>query len=260
MLSPLVHREKKAISFPDWFPAFFVFSTKKAGNMSVAYEAYEIDEDVRKNRVEFLKLLGLSTDLVLMKPEHGKRIIQVGEAYRGFPLFCDGLVTREKGLPLVFLPGDCFPLVLVSLNPSNQFLGLFHIGLKGALAGIVKEAVRFIVRKMGAREDEIMAGLGPGIRSCCYRGWPLVKHNLKNLRNWRYVNPFTFSFDLPSLIKEELKEEGVKWFIDLNLCTCCATWEKFVGEPDSDYLFFSHRRSFLTGEREGRFMAIAWLG
>jgi copper oxidase (laccase) domain-containing protein len=221
--------------------------------------AYEIEEDALRNREEFLNLIGVEKDaLVLMRPEHGKRIIEVGEVHKGFPLSCDGLVTKERGLPLVFLPGDCFPLIFGSLNPLNQFIGLFHVGLKGALGGIVREAVRFVNKRMRIREDEIVAALGPGIHPCCYRGWELVKK--AGVRNWRFVNPLNLSFDLPGLIKQELREEGVRWLIDFNLCTACATWERLTGEPNDNYIFFSHRRSTIKGEREGRFMVVAWLG
>jgi copper oxidase (laccase) domain-containing protein len=255
-LSPLVSRDAKAIRFPGWLPVSVVFSTTEAGNMSVAYE---VEEDALRNRAEFLNLIGFEKDdVVLMRPEHGKRIVEVGEMHKGFPLSCDGLVTKERGLPLVFLPGDCFPLIFGSLNPLNHFIGLFHVGLKGALEGIVREAVRFVNKRMRIREDDLIAALGPGIYPCCYRGWELVKK--AGVRNWRFVNPLTLSFDLPSLIKKELNEEGVRWILDLNLCTSCTTWQRFTGVEDADYVFFSHRRSMVTGEKEGRFMVVAWLG
>jgi copper oxidase (laccase) domain-containing protein len=255
-LSPLLNQSRKAIKLPGWFPFSVVFSTTEAGNMSVAYE---VEEDALRNREEFLNLIGVEKEaLVLMRPEHGKRVMEVGEMHKGFPLSCDGLVTKERGLPLAFLPGDCFPLIFGSLSPLNQFIGLFHVGLKGALEGIVREAVRFVVRNFRAREDEIIAALGPGIRPCCYRGWSLIKQ--VGWRRWQFVNPLTLSFDFPSLIKKELNEEGVRWILDLNLCTSCTTWQRFTGVEDADYVFFSHRRSMVTGEKEGRFMVVAWLG
>jgi hypothetical protein len=223
----------------------------------LSYESGQ--EDVTQNRRDFLKLVGFELEeLVIMKPDHGTTIEIVEETQRGYPIACDGIVTKEKQLPVAFLPADCFPLILASLNPLNQFVGLFHVGLKGALDGIVREAVRFVVRNIRVREDEIIAALGPGIHPCCYRGWELVKK--AGVRNWRFVNPLTLSFDLPALIKQELREEGVRWLIDLNLCTSCTTWQRFTGVEDADYVFFSHRRSMLTGEKEGRFMVVCWLG
>lgn len=72
----------------------------------------------------------------------------------------DGLVTTTPGLLLATVAADC-ALVLLA-DPEVRAAGACHAGWRGAVAGVVPETVRALVR-LGARPDRLYAYVGPCI-------------------------------------------------------------------------------------------------
>ncbi len=246
---PLFDKEGLVVCLPR-IPVFNAFSTMRAGNMSYNWgERNGVDRNIER----FHKLLGLDQEKrVHIVPEHGTKIFEVNHHHYGLAISCDGLITTCRNLGLSLYPADCFPLILTSLPQAPiQFVGLFHVGLRGALQGMVQKAVSYIKENFGVSPNQILAGIGPGIHKCCYRGFKILVGALaKGWRQLPYINVFSMSFDLQKLIWQELQKEGVRNIYDINLCTFCSKFE------DQEYIFFSHCRAKRFGEREGRGIAL----
>jgi polyphenol oxidase len=71
----------------------------------------------------------------------------------------DGLVTGERGRPLVLLAADCLPIAIARQDGSR--LAVLHAGWQGLLAGIVEAGA-------AAVGGPARAAVGPGAGPCCY--------------------------------------------------------------------------------------------
>lgn len=78
----------------------------------------------------------------------------------------DALLTNRPGVLLVTRHADCPPILLY--DPRRHAIGLAHSGRKGALGGITGAVVRTLSERYRSDPDDVLAFLGPGIRSCCY--------------------------------------------------------------------------------------------
>ena len=205
------------------FPVSHAFSTLKAGNMSLRWG---LQEEVKRNAEKFYQFSGFSLEKrAHILPQFGKKIVEVKKNIVGKIIKCDGLFTFLPKITLSLYPGDCYPIILT----GSSLIMLLHGSLKSVKKGILSQGVKIFI-KYGFSPQEIKAGIGPGIRECCYH---------TNLEE-RIVT---------QLVKSGIPKENI--FL-ANVCTCCT-------QEGKEYLFFSHTRSKITGEKEGRFAALAKL-
>jgi len=205
------------------FPLSHAFSTTKLGNMSKKYGK----ETAKDNQARFFKLVGVeSAKVVYILPEFENKVLIVNkEKNEGYQ--CDGLISFRKGVVLALCPGDCAPVFISDIDLT--FVGLLHVGRKN-LVEILDSAMAKI-EDLGFCPKEIIVGIGPSIRECCYE------------------------IDMPSKIEEYLvSNHGIptQQIFNAEVCTSCT-------QTENSYLFFSHRRSQNLKEPEGRFIAVAWL-
>jgi YfiH family protein len=78
----------------------------------------------------------------------------------------DALITCEPGIALALSFADCAPILLY--DPVKHVLALVHGGWRGTARGVVMASVEAMIRYSGCRPDNIYAGIGPAIGSCCY--------------------------------------------------------------------------------------------
>ncbi|WP_196073258.1 peptidoglycan editing factor PgeF [Nakamurella alba] len=78
----------------------------------------------------------------------------------------DAMVTTTPGLLLVVMVADCVPLVLH--DPGAGVLGVVHAGWAGTVRGVTPAAVAAMV-DLGARPQNIVAGIGPAISPATYQ-------------------------------------------------------------------------------------------
>jgi len=71
----------------------------------------------------------------------------------------DGLVTGERGRPLVLLAADCLPIAIAREDGSR--MAVLHAGWQGLLAGIIDAGA-------AAVGGPARAAVGPGAGPCCY--------------------------------------------------------------------------------------------
>ena len=175
------------------------------------------------------------------------------------PLAGDGLITAEPGFLLGVLTADCLPVIVV--DPRLRAVGVFHAGWRGTVKRIVEKGVGEMRCRFGSRPRDLLATIGPGIRSCCYEVGPEVREAFESqfayghelFRETKERNeihekypllfltarapghselPKKIFVDLAQANRRQLLNAGVpaKSISDLRLCTACHL-----------DLFFSHR-------------------
>lgn len=184
--------------------------------------------------------------LYTLKQVHSKNVIELL-----FPLKdeeeiqemeADGLITDLRGIGIGILTADCFPLLLAGRGGS--LIAMLHCGYKGILRGIVEEGISSF-KKKGIGSDELLAGIGPGIRGCCYevREDVLEAYQAKfpdgNGLIWELRDGKIFLF-LDRAIRKILEENkiGPNNIFELRHCTFCNSE------------FFSYRREKLRTSRQ----------
>jgi polyphenol oxidase len=138
----------------------------------------------------------------------------------------DGHLTIERGLPLLVLVADCFPVAL----SDGRRAAMLHCGWRPLAGSIVEKAVERFERPPAA-------AVGPGIGGCCYEVGPEVLAEFEDVPGAADGR----MLDLRRVIEARLAAAGVTEVEHLDCCTSC--------HPD---LYFSHRRDDgLTGRQAG---------
>lgn len=115
----------------------------------------------------FLMVLGLKkSNLVLMEQVHGNKIKVVNTNDKGRIIpGIDGMVTKSKGLILGVKTADCLPILFY--DPVGKIIGVAHAGWRGILKRICQKVVDVMIR-LGSLPQNVIAGSGSYIGSCCY--------------------------------------------------------------------------------------------
>lgn len=128
-------------------------------------------EAVRENYRRVCAFLGAEIDAAAVtKQVHGAAVRTVSAADRHVcmsvvPYEADGIVTAEKGLPLLCFTADCVPALLCDAEAG--VIGAIHCGWRSSVGDILKNAVE-AMEALGARRGAICAALGPAIGKCCF--------------------------------------------------------------------------------------------
>jgi YfiH family protein len=130
---------------------------------------------VLENRRLVAAALGTDpADFVFARQVHGARAQIVSAADRGRGARghgdaipdADALVTGDPGTVLAILVGDCVPVVL--LDPAARVLACVHAGWRGTV-GRVTAAALAAMATLGARPQNVLAGIGPAIAPARYQ-------------------------------------------------------------------------------------------
>jgi polyphenol oxidase len=153
------------------------FVTGRGGGVSVgAYESlnvsFAVGDDpgaVLENRRRVAAAMGAALgDFVFTRQVHGAGMRVVTADDRGTGAFAvdqqvpeaDALVTADPSVVLAILAADCVPVVLY--DPVAHVLGCVHSGWRGTVARVSAAALA-AMRTLGARQENVIAGLGPAI-------------------------------------------------------------------------------------------------
>ncbi len=231
-------------------------------------------EEVERNRQDFIRAVagnGTRTwRLVQAKQVHSDMIHRVSAAPEAL-LVGDGLVTCAPGLLLAVKVADCVPVLLA--DPKRRAVGAFHAGWRGTAARVVEKGVGAMRREFGSLPEDLLAVIGPCIRSCCYAVGEEVRERFHAQFSYaaelfvehfdvdpvreKYPNLFLTArapghaevsrqihLDLAQANRRQLLAAGLRAsrIDDLGLCTACR----------SD-LLFSHRAD---QGKTGRMMAV----
>ena len=239
------------------------FFTRQGGVSSGIYASLNIglgsrDERaaVLENRTRVASLMGVAPGALLSPYQHHSPDAIVVDAPwepdaqpRG-----DALVTDRPGIALAISTADCGPVLFA--DPQARVIGAAHAGWRGAFTGVL-EATLAAMQQLGARNERVVAVLGPTISRANYEvGEEFVTRFLEaDTANQRFFSPSENAghamFDLPAYILARLQAAGVAIAANLDRCTYAQ-----------EELFFSFRRATHRGEPDyGRLVsAIALSG
>ena len=203
--------------------------TTTAGGVSTGpYESLNLSlavgddqENVMENRRRLAVALDARpSDFVFARQVHGADVHVVTAADRGRGAFgpdaapeADALVTNAPGIILAILAADCVPIAL--LDRDARVLACVHAGWRGTVARAVAAAVAAMGR-LGARPENMVAGIGPAIAPASYQVGAEVKQaaerTLGSPAAARFLRPDgtgRWLFDLPAANRLILREAGV---------------------------------------------------
>ena len=154
----------------------------------------------------------------------------------------DGVLTDAAHVLLTSVHADCLPVYLY--DDKNRVIGLVHAGWRGAVAGIVPQAIRKMMTLLGAGRDDIKVYIGPGISKCCFEvgGEVASQFLLEWGSSFSVPAGEKYMLDLKAAVKQQVMDLGIpQQNIGISVhCTCC--------EPE---LFCSYRREGGTYLRMG---------
>ena len=159
-------------------PARHAFTTRYGGvsrgevaSLNLGSNRGDDPEAVRENYRRVCALMGAGIDdCAVTKQVHGSEVRVVTKADRHVcmstvPYEADGLVTNERGLPIMCFVADCVPALLC--DGENSVIAAVHCGWRSSVADILGETVKKMCA-LGAKPESIHAAMGAAIGRCCF--------------------------------------------------------------------------------------------
>ena len=200
-------------------------------SLNIAYHVGDEKKCVAKNRAILFQKAGIK-NAQFANQIHSDTICYIDSFI--MPPNCDGLITDKPNIPLAIMSADCYGVLLY--DEKAKVIAALHAGRAGATKGIVQKALQMMREKFCA--NNIEAVISPGIGVCCYE----ISEELAATYPHEFIKNSRF-LDIKAMIYKELKEDGVEYIQDYNICTCC------------NKNYFSYRRD----KRTGRFASIIWM-
>lgn len=200
-------------------------------------------ENVIENRRRVAVDLGVEPrNLVTCKQVHSPDVVVVDSPWdtEASPE-ADGLVTKQKGIALGALSADC--VTILFCDEEAGVIAAAHAGWRGALAGVVEQTIKTMV-KQGADRSKIVAALGASIFQESYEVTASMKEEFIAHENTaeRFFKegrmPGRYMFDLPGYVQYRAMSVGIKE------CELSA-FDTYVDKEN----YFSCRRSAHKGKR-----------
>lgn len=189
-----------------------------------------------------LKGLGLDpVAAVLPRQVHGDAVALVERPGQGRGKAADALVTRLKGAVLAVVVADCLPVY--AFDPAAGWLGLAHVGWRGARAGTARRLAETLSAAGASDPRGWVCAVGPHVGPCCYAVGPETAALFPRATLRRGDQAFV---DLAAEVLLQLEEAGVppQRVSVSRSCTACSPKE-----------FFSFRRD----KTDARMVAVASL-
>lgn len=240
-------------------------STRTGGVSRGSYQSLNISHKVQddfsrvgENRTLLSKAFGMDlAKMVHVDQVHGDRVLKLDAANRpsqgGSLGEGDGIITAEKGIPIMLLVADCLPILFY--DPTHQAVGLAHAGWRGTVSHVAAKTLLAMGEAYGTRPEEVRAVLGPCIGACCYEVGEDVLKEFLEIFPWaqEVLKPSSkghWKLDLAESNARQLLEIGLK---DDNLIRSGLCTIRHNG------LFYSHRAEAHGSQATGRFGAFIML-
>ncbi len=220
------------------------FSTRQFGSMRPDYPSLE--ESLQK----FSQSLGIDQDnIIKMHQTHSNNIRWVKPDQAGQRISeTDGIFTKETDIFLSVMSADCVPILFY--DRQKNYVGAVHAGWRGIYNEILKMAVKEL-RSNGSDPADLLIGIGPCIRSCCYNiseeRAELFYKKFSSYTTGVKIRKKMIYLDLPEMAKQQLTSEGVP-IENIEDCDICTF--------DNTDKFFSYRKE---GKNFGEFIGIIGL-
>jgi len=156
----------------------------------------------------------------------------------------DALISNTPGIAVGIRTADCVPILLA--DPANRVVAAVHAGWRGTAQEIVRLTVERLGQIYKTKPSDIVAAIGPAIRSCCFEVGPEVAREfarwdpqLEGAADKHYLDLVTFN-------ARQLESAGVPSsnIVKTGECTKC----------DAEH-FHSFRR-----DREESGRMLSWIG
>lgn len=235
------------------------FSEIKEGNMSFNWGR---SEGVLANRKKFFNAIGISEkNCITASLEHGTDIVVIGKLPSGGETpEADCLITKSKNVFLSILSADCLPVILY--DGVNSVLALAHLSRINTPQDFLRKIIDKMKSEFKTEPENIIVGIGPGIHKESYIFTAEELH--ERVPDEEIFKGFIL--DLPDGPRSAEGYSGAgKKAVDLvgynvKELISAGVPEKNVEisgiDTAADRNFFSHHRSILTGEPEGRMMTV----
>lgn len=213
----------------------YYFSTTEDGNLS--YLVDDLKQNVDKNRQTVANIMEYKNeDLVYMNQVHGNNVQIVDINSPKLIENCDGIITKEKNLPLMVMVADCIPILF--FDEIQGVIAAVHAGRNSTFLKIAQITANKMINELGCNVNNIKVIFGPSIHSCCYE----VSDELLNIVKTSFGEKFCIgkNIDLQGINIKLLEEVGIRHINVSNICTKCSN------EP-----FFSFRKNPKTGRFAG---------
>ena len=128
-------------------------------------------EAVRENYRRVCELMGVGIDDMAVTQQVHKadvRIVTSADKHvcmSHVPYEADGIVTSERGLPIMCMVADCVPVLLY--DGEHSAAGAIHCGWRSSVGDILKNALDAMA-SLGAKAQSVHAAIGPSIGRCCF--------------------------------------------------------------------------------------------
>lgn len=234
-------------------------STGNYHSLNLGLHTSDRKENVLVNRRLFAETLGINCQgFVAAQQAHSNKVALVNKnnsgqgalSYESSLPGIDGLITAERGLPLISFYADCVPLLL--MDPIKGVVGLAHAGWRGTVKKIGVNIISLMKEAFACKLDNIWVGIGPAISKDYYQVDERVAVQVKdNFSHWRDLllsqGKDRYLFDLWAANRFVFHSLGIpdKQIIMSNYCTAANT-----------DLFFSYRKE---KGRTGRMASIIYL-
>ena len=216
----------------------YYFTTIEDGNL--AYHVNDVKENVDTNRVKLSRKINYkSEDLVYMNQVHGNNVQIVTKESPKLIDNCDGLITNQKGLPLMVMVADCIPILF--FDEKNEVIAAVHAGRNSTFLKIAEITAKKMIEVFDCKVEDIKVIMGPSIQKCCYE----VSEELIDIVKNSFGEEFCDGrfIDLQDINKKLLNNLGIYNIEISEICTMCSN------EP-----YFSYRQN----KKCGRFAGVIW--
>ncbi|MBQ6808101.1 MAG: peptidoglycan editing factor PgeF [Firmicutes bacterium] len=211
---------------------------------------------LRENYRRFCRALEIPMEgMVFSQQTHTTNLLEVDGSHRGQGLErprsyqnIDGLLTREKELPLITFYADCTPLLFYAAD--RQIAAASHAGWRGTVADMAGTTVRRL-QSLGADPRQIFVAIGPSAGPERYQVDAATAEHFRKVDSSTLrpdpAEPGKFLADLWQANFLLLRRAGIpeENIAIAGLCT--------ISHPE---IFFSHR---IHGEQRGAMAAALML-
>lgn len=224
-------------------------------SLNLGLNTFDSPHNVQGNRSLLTRAFDIKVEkLVMVNQCHGTDILVIDEPNQDFAHFqklqCDGIITNQPGIMIAVGVADCLPLLL--LDPQKKVAAALHAGWKGTAGNIAAKGIESLVKIFGSNKTDILASLGPCIKSCCYEvDEPVRKAFTDGGLDWNNlaveIGVGKWRLDLAAANRDQLTAAGIP---EENIesapqCVCCQhDW------------FFSYRRDAGETGRQAGFIAL----
>jgi YfiH family protein len=227
------------------------FFGRSGGTSSGIYESLNCgpgsgddrDHVVENRRRALAALADQKSQLVTLYQIHSAEGVTVHEPWeiRNAPR-ADAMATKTPGIVLGILTADCGPVLFADARAG--VIGAAHAGWKGALAGVIEQAISRM-EQLGAKRERIAAAIGPCISQSAYEVGEEFRATFMRYdeANTRFFTPAAreghWQFDLTAYVHARLHVAGISNASVLAHCTYAE-----------DENFYSFRRTTHRGESD----------